>query len=138
MAPAARDQLFERNLLMSTYRRKRVLFICIGNACRSPMAEAIAGVDAPDTIDAFSAGLAPIGFVAEMTKRTLRRNGYWMNTPRSKIGRSRIPMARIPTLISESSKKFDCALQNWLRNVGRMTSEIGFHQRPLRVIFRDK
>ena len=69
---------------MSTYRRKRVLFICIGNACRSPMAEAIAGVDAPDTIDAFSAGLAPIGFVAEMTKRTLRRNGYWMEGLESK------------------------------------------------------
>jgi TonB family protein len=61
---------------MSRYLRKRVLFICIGNACRSPMAEAIARVDAFDTIDAFSAGLAPIGFVPEMTKQTLTRNGY--------------------------------------------------------------
>jgi TonB family protein len=63
---------------MSKYRRKRVLFICIGNACRSPMAEAIARVDAYDAIDAFSAGLAPIGFVTELTKQTLIRNGCWV------------------------------------------------------------
>ena len=69
---------------MSKYRRKRVLFICIGNACRSPMAEAIARVDASDTIDAFSAGLAPIGFVTEMTKQTLTRNGYWVEGLESK------------------------------------------------------
>jgi len=57
--------------------RIKVLFVCIGNACRSPMAEAIARRDVPDTIEAFSAGLAPIGFVPWLTKLTLRRNGYW-------------------------------------------------------------
>src|SRR5258705_145752 len=65
---------------MSKYRRKKVLFICIGNACRSPMAEAIARVDAYDAIDAFSAGLAPIGFVTELTKQTLISNVGWMGT----------------------------------------------------------
>jgi TonB family protein len=58
--------------------RIKVLFVCIGNACRSPMAEAIARIDAPDTIEAFSAGLAPIGFVPWLTKLTLRRNVYWV------------------------------------------------------------
>src|SRR5258706_85520 len=38
--------------------RTRVLFVCIGNACRSPMAEAIERLDAPDAIEAFSAGWA--------------------------------------------------------------------------------
>jgi TonB family protein len=56
--------------------RTKVLFVCIGNACRSSMAESIAHRDAPDAIKAFSAGLAPIGFVAGMTKQTLVRNGY--------------------------------------------------------------
>src|SRR5882762_492532 len=56
--------------------RVKVLFVCIGNACRSPMAEAIARIDAPDAIEAFSAGLAPIGFVPWLTRLTLRRNGY--------------------------------------------------------------
>lgn len=56
--------------------RTKVLFVCIGNACRSPMAEAIAHLDAPDAIEAFSAGLAPLGFVVGLTKQTLMRNGY--------------------------------------------------------------
>jgi TonB family protein len=58
--------------------RVKVLFVCIGNACRSPMAEAIARIDSPDAIEAFSAGLAPIGFVPWLTKLTLRRNVYWV------------------------------------------------------------
>jgi TonB family protein len=57
--------------------RTRVLFVCVGNACRSPMAEAIARRDASDIIEAFSAGLAPIGSVAGTTKQTLMKNGYW-------------------------------------------------------------
>jgi arsenate reductase (thioredoxin) len=62
----------------------RVLFICIGNSCRSPMAEAIARQDAADVIEAASAGLAPLGFVAVPTKRTLTENGYSGNELESK------------------------------------------------------
>src|SRR6266403_2314268 len=57
-------------------RRAKVLFVCIGNSCRSPMAEAIARQDAFQEIEASSAGLAPLGFVADMTRQTLLRNGY--------------------------------------------------------------
>ena len=57
-------------------KRVRVLFVCIGNSCRSPMAEAIAWGDASQEIEASSAGLAPLGFVADMTTQTLLRNGY--------------------------------------------------------------
>jgi len=63
---------------------KKVLFVCMGNACRSLMAEAIARLDAPDAIDAFSAGLMPIGFVPELTKQTLMKNGYWVEGLESK------------------------------------------------------
>jgi protein-tyrosine-phosphatase len=40
------------------------------------MAEAISWKDASEEIEASSAGLAPLGFVAEMTTQTLLRNGY--------------------------------------------------------------
>ena len=40
------------------------------------MAEAIAWKDASEEIEASSAGLAPLGFVAEMTAQTLLKNGY--------------------------------------------------------------
>ncbi len=54
----------------------KVLFLCIGNSCRSPMAEAIARGSAGDAIEASSAGLVPLGYVARMTKQTLEKNGY--------------------------------------------------------------
>ena len=56
--------------------RTRVLFVCIGNACRSPMAEAIARYDAADVIEAHSAGLSPLGFIPDLTKQTLIQNDY--------------------------------------------------------------
>lgn len=59
--------------------RTRVLFVCVGNACRSPMAESIARYDAADVIEPSSAGLSPLGYIANLTKETLVRNGYSVN-----------------------------------------------------------
>lgn len=59
--------------------RMRVLFVCVGNACRSPMAEAVARYDAADVMEASSAGLYPLGYIAELTKQTLMKNGYSAN-----------------------------------------------------------
>ena len=43
------------------------------------MAEAIARYDAADVIEASSAGLSPMGSIAEQTKQTLMLNGYSAN-----------------------------------------------------------
>ncbi|HYL62992.1 MAG TPA: low molecular weight phosphatase family protein [Candidatus Methylomirabilis sp.] len=59
-----------------TGARARVMFVCIGNSCRSPMAEAIAKRLGADVMEASSAGLAALGQVQSMTKETLLRNGY--------------------------------------------------------------
>jgi arsenate reductase len=56
--------------------RYRILFICIGNSCRSPMAESIALRDAGDLFESSSAGLSPLGVVQKLTLETLRTNGY--------------------------------------------------------------
>jgi protein-tyrosine-phosphatase len=61
---------------MKKVGRTKVMFVCLGNACRSPMAEAIALRDAADVIDASSAGLTPLGHVERMTKQTLENNDY--------------------------------------------------------------
>jgi protein-tyrosine-phosphatase len=62
----------------------RILFVCIGNACRSPMAEAIARHHASDVLDASSAGLYALGRVAELTEQTLLANGYALDGIASK------------------------------------------------------
>ena len=41
--------------------KKRVLFLCTGNSCRSQMAEGWARHVLGDTVDAYSAGVAPHG-----------------------------------------------------------------------------
>ena len=50
---------------------KRVLFVCVGNACRSQMAEAFARVYGQDALVAASAGLTPAMAVAPDTVRAM-------------------------------------------------------------------
>ena len=54
----------------------RVLFVCIGNTCRSPMAEAIARALGGDELEASSAGLMPVGRIVPATCHTLETLGY--------------------------------------------------------------
>jgi arsenate reductase len=51
---------------------KRVLFVCIGNACRSQMAEAFARAQGSDVLVASSAGLFPARAVPPDTLRAMK------------------------------------------------------------------
>jgi arsenate reductase len=57
-------------------RKIHVLFVCFGNACRSPMAEAISRKDASDVIEPASAGLYPLGEIPMRTQEALKQAGY--------------------------------------------------------------
>ena len=56
---------------MSPPVKTRVLFVCIGNSCRSQMAEGFARAYGEDVMIAASAGLAPALGVAQDTIRTM-------------------------------------------------------------------
>jgi arsenate reductase len=58
-----------------TPKKTKVLFICLGNSCRSPMAEAIARHRYPDLIEASSAGLIALGTIASPTTAVLAERG---------------------------------------------------------------
>lgn len=77
----------------------RVLFLCIGNTCRSPMAEAIARHRGGQRVRSCSAGLAPTGRVAAETLRTLDRLGYPSDGLASK-GVASIDLGRIDLAVS--------------------------------------
>jgi arsenate reductase len=51
--------------------KKRVLFVCIGNSCRSQMAEAFARAYGADTVIASSAGVSPASTIAPLTTKVL-------------------------------------------------------------------
>lgn len=53
-----------------------ILFICVGNTCRSPMAEAIATGLGEGRLRASSAGIRPFGRIIASTETTLETLGY--------------------------------------------------------------
>ena len=89
-----------------------VLFVCIGNACRSPMAEAIARKSADDVIHPFSAGLYPLGEVPVMTRVTLTSNGYSTEELNSK-GLGDLPPEEMQYVINISGQEKPIALKNY-------------------------
>src|ERR1700680_4123375 len=68
--------------------RTKVLFLCIGNACRSQMAEAIARHSASDVIEPSSAGLVPFGQIPDTTVTVLLERGFSADGQTSKPLRS--------------------------------------------------
>ena len=55
--------------------KKKVLFLCTGNSCRSQMAEAIVNARLGKRWEAFSAGTKPAGFIHPKTLRALSEIG---------------------------------------------------------------
>jgi arsenate reductase (thioredoxin) len=94
--------------------KTRVLFVCIGNACRSPMGEAIAKQDAGDVIEATSAGLYAMGTIPEMTQTTLGKNGYSANGLWSK-GLREIESADVDLVINLSGYERAQALEKFVQ-----------------------
>ncbi len=64
--------------------KKRVLFLCTGNAARSQMAEAIARLDYGEVLDVVSAGSRPAGEVHSMAIRVMSELGADMSGATSK------------------------------------------------------
>ena len=57
--------------------KRRILFLCTGNSCRSQMAEAMLRHHGKDRFEVFSAGSQPAGFVHPLGIEVMRR----MNVP---------------------------------------------------------
>jgi arsenate reductase len=55
--------------------KKKVLFVCIGNSCRSQMAEGYARTWGSEMINASSAGTYAIGFINEPVIEVMREEG---------------------------------------------------------------
>ena len=73
-------------------RRYRVLFVCVGNSCRSQMAEALARAYASDVLEAESAGLCPCGVVFPPTIEVMAEKNISLEGAESKgIDPERLP-----------------------------------------------
>ncbi len=64
--------------------KKRILFLCTGNAARSQMAEGLANAFHADALEAVSAGSHPAGFVHPMAVRAMAEIGIDIRDAESK------------------------------------------------------
>ena len=64
--------------------KKRVLFLCTGNAARSQMAEGLVNALRGDRWEARSAGAAPVGYVHPLAVRVMAELGIDISGQRSK------------------------------------------------------
>ena len=68
----------------ATTDKKRVLFLCTGNAARSQMAEALARAFHGDVLDVVSAGSRPAGWVHPLAIEAMQQLGVDMSGQTSK------------------------------------------------------
>ena len=80
-------------------RQQNVLFVCIGNSCRSQMAEAFANCHGSGQIRAWSAGSVPLRYIAEGTEAVMAERGIFLKGHYSK-GVEEIPLHDMDLIIT--------------------------------------
>src|SRR5437773_262845 len=75
-----------------------VLFVCIGNSCRSQMAEALANHLGHGRINAWSAGSMPLGEITPLTFQVLREKGLDLDGHWSK-GLEDVPVEKMDVVV---------------------------------------
>ena len=87
-------------------KRKKILFLCYGNSCRSILAEALARHFWGDDLEASSAGLVPLGHITPHTIEALNEAGISSAGLHSK-GLSDIRLEDIDYLVNLTDLKVD-------------------------------
>ncbi len=97
--------------------KKKILFLCTGNAARSQMAEALARADHGDVLEAVSAGSRPTGWVHPLAIKAMEDLDIDLSGARSKSveGFRDTPFDLVVTVCDSAAE--DCP--NW-PNAGRI------------------
>lgn len=80
-------------------KKTKVLFVCIGNMCRSPMAEGFARKFGGDLVEVYSAGTHATGFVSEDAIEIMRELKIDISKQTSN-GLKEVPLAEMDIVIS--------------------------------------
>ena len=82
-------------------KRHRVAFVCLGNSCRSQMAEAWARHMSAGRVEAMSAGVRPLGFISLETIEVMSEKGVSLEGQKSK-GLEAIDWPQVDVLVNMS------------------------------------
>ena len=92
-----------------------ILFVCIGNSCRSPIAEGFANYYGKGLLKAHSAGSQPAGFIMPPTIAVMQEKGIDISHLKSK-GLSAVDLERMAWIIN-----LEVTLEKALRPASRRT-----------------
>jgi arsenate reductase (thioredoxin) len=76
----------------------KILFVCVGNSCRSQMAEAFANHLARGRVRAWSAGSAPLGRILPLTYAVMKEKGLTLDGQWSK-GLADVPVITMDVVV---------------------------------------
>lgn len=91
----------EKRMTAEGFRKKKVLFVCIGNMIRSQMAEGFARNGGSAFVDAFSAGVNPTGVVSEEAVAVMGEKGIDISEQYSK-GLGDVPVTEMDYIVNMS------------------------------------
>jgi arsenate reductase (thioredoxin) len=86
-------------LSQSEQRPLKVLFVCLGNACRSQMAEAFVRHLSPSRVQAFSAGCIALGHIPPGTYAAMEEKGISLDGQWSK-GLGAVPVEEMDAVVT--------------------------------------
>ncbi|MDQ6758911.1 MAG: arsenate reductase ArsC [Acidobacteriota bacterium] len=95
--------------------KTRVLFLCIGNSCRSPMAEGFANKYGSDVLSAQSAGLGPAMTVDVLTNKVMAEKNIDLSESFPK-GLNDVDPGQFDLVINMSGRKLPAtkiAVEDW-------------------------
>jgi arsenate reductase (thioredoxin) len=95
--------------------KQKVLFLCIGNSCRSQMAEGFARTYGADVMEALSAGLGPAMSVSPMTVETMKEKNIDMSdaVPKGVDGVDRSGLSLIVNISGQKLPVRSVPLVDW-------------------------
>ena len=89
--------------------KKKILFLCTGNAARSQMAEGLARANHDDKIEVVSAGSRPAGFVHPNAIRALSEIGIDIHDAQSKSADEFLTQRRVDYFMGKRGRA-----SNWV------------------------
>ena len=81
---------------------KKILFVCLGNACRSQLAEALARRRGDGKLKVWSGGVYPLGWIPLEVDRVLSEKGIGLEDQWSK-GLEDVPLAEMDLIVKMDS-----------------------------------
>jgi len=115
-------------------KRKRVLFLCIGNSCRSQMAEGFARTYGKDVMEPHSAGFFPANTVSPLTIKTMAEKNIGMDLAFPKPLEAAFASGPFDAIVNMADEKLPAGVTAPRTEVWKVRDPIGESEEVFRAV----